>query len=697
MSGLSIIPIYYCPKKVRQFKRNSFWLRVLAPLFWRALVPLCREVGVRFLLLSFLLGPSIGFSQDGISGKLPDLLLSENGQPIHNVADWENIRRPELLQLFKKEMYGEMPENSTSISYKIIESASKVFSGLATRKQVRLFFSASQDKHFVDLLIYYPTNIHKSVPVFLGYNFAGNQSISVDKNILLTNSWVPAKTNGSANNRATDSTRGIATADWPIERILKSGYALATMYAGDVAPDYADGFKEGIQSLLPALQNRDDNFSTMSAWAWGLSRAVDYLETDKAIDSKKIIVIGSSRMGKAALWAGAIDPRFAMVISNESGAGGAKLFHHVGGEDTRNICKRFPYWFCNNFLKYNGRDTLMPFDQHQLLALIAPRPLYVAGATGSVVTDSYGEFLSAKYASPVYQFYNKEGLRITDFPPVNTPSFGTIGYHLREGNHGINLYDWEQFIAFANLHFFQKSKKEKPMDLYLLIGQSNMAGRGPLTEAYEQIRNENVWMLDKENNWVPAKHPLHFDKPKAAGVGPGLSFGIAMAKKNKKHTIGLIPCAVGGTSIDVWQPGGFDKATNTHPYDDMLLRLNEAMKSGTLKGVIWLQGESDSSPEKAAAYLSKLETLIQRLRSVANNPSLPFVAGELGQYRQEYQNINKELARLPVQVANTAIATSEKLTDKGDQTHFDSKSATEYGKRFAKKMKALLKKRLNNA
>ncbi|MEO7444451.1 MAG: sialate O-acetylesterase [Ferruginibacter sp.] len=234
--------------------------------------------------------------------------------------------------------------------------------------------------------------------------------------------------------------------------------------------------------------------------------------------------------------------------------------------------------------------------------------------------------------------------------------------------------------------------KDKPMDIYLLIGQSNMAGRGKITDAYKNEGNGNVLMLDKENNWVPAKHPLHFDKPTVAGVGPGLSFGLAMAKKSKGHCIGLVPCAVGGTSINVWKPGGYDEATKTHPYDDMLLRLNEALKSGTLKGVIWLQGESDSSPEKAEAYLNKLETLIKLIREKANNPSLPFVAGELGQYRESYQKINMELARLPQSVAYTAIATSEGLTDRGDQTHFDSKSATEYGKRFAKKMKALLKK-----
>lgn len=653
------------------------------------------KLSITILLLALLLYANVSLAQDSIKGQLPNILMSENGSLVKNVDEWENIRRPELLQLFKKEMFGEMPENPMKLSFKVIESSTNAFNGLAKRKQVRIFFSASQDKHFMDVLIYYPKKNHNPVPVFVGYNFAGNQSVSDDKNIILSNSWVPSKTKGSINNKVTDSTRGIAASDWPVEKILKSGYALATIYAGDVAPDFSDGFKDGIQNLFPFLQNRDDNFSTMSAWACGLSSAVEYFERDAAINAKKIIVIGTSRMGKAALWAGATDPRFAMVISNESGAGGAKLFHHVGGEDTRNLCKRFPYWFCNNFLKYNGRDTLLPFDQHELLALIAPRPLYVASAIGSAITDSYGEFLSAKYASPVYQLYNKEGLQIADFPSANAPSFGTIGYHVREGNHGINLYDWEQFIAFADLHFPKKSKKGKPMDLYLLIGQSNMAGRGPLTEEYEDFGSENVLMLDKENNWVPAKNPLHFDKPKVAGVGPGLSFGIAMAKKRNTHTIGLIPCAVGGTSINDWQPGGYDKATNTHPYDDMLVRLNDALKSGILKGVIWLQGESDSSPEKAATYLSKLGELIQRLRSVANNSSLPFVAGELGQYRQEYQNINKELARLPNQVANTAIATSEGLTDKGDRTHFDSKSATEYGKRFAKKMEMLLTKKSN--
>jgi hypothetical protein len=229
-------------------------------------------------------------------------------------------------------------------------------------------------------------------------------------------------------------------------------------------------------------------------------------------------------------------------------------------------------------------------------------------------------------------------------------------------------------------------------DLYLLIGQSNMAGRGKLTEPYINEIDSNVLMLNKENKWVVARHPMHFDKPAIIGVGPGLTFGIAMKKMSKGHKIGLIPCAVGSTSINEWIPGGYHEGTKTHPYDDMIKRLEQALKNGSLKGIIWLQGEADSSPENAKGYLAKLEELINRLRIKTNNPTLPFVAGELGRYKEVYGNINRQLKELPDTVPNTSLASSKGLTDIGDNTHFNSRSATEYGKRFAKKMKKLQKK-----
>jgi len=226
------------------------------------------------------------------------------------------------------------------------------------------------------------------------------------------------------------------------------------------------------------------------------------------------------------------------------------------------------------------------------------------------------------------------------------------------------------------------------LDLYLLIGQSNMAGRGTMDDQYVRAGNSTILMLTKNNQWVPAQHPLHFDKPAVAGVGPGLVFGKAMAAANPTHVIGLIPCAVGGTSINTWVPGGYDSATKTHPYNNMLLRLKAAMQSGKLKGICWLQGESDSSPEKADGYLAKLSILIEKLRNEAG-ANVPFVAGQLGRYKKQYKTINRQLKKLPATVSNTAVASSKGLVHKGDNTHFNSYSAEKIGKRMANKMKRL--------
>lgn len=234
-------------------------------------------------------------------------------------------------------------------------------------------------------------------------------------------------------------------------------------------------------------------------------------------------------------------------------------------------------------------------------------------------------------------------------------------------------------------------KTVRPMlDLYLLVGQSNMAGRGDINDKFKAQEDDHVLMLNKEGQWVKAKHPLHFDKPEVAGVGPGLSFGMEMAKISS-NKIGLIPCAVGGTSIDQWVPGGYYKNNNSHPYDDAIARLKTALGSGQLKGVIWLQGEANSNDEEIKIYINKLATLIHRLRSCVNNDNLPFVAGEIGRFKQSYIHFNSELRVLPQKVINTAVVTSENLKDKGDSIHFNAASADEYGKRFAAAMKTLLK------
>lgn len=238
-------------------------------------------------------------------------------------------------------------------------------------------------------------------------------------------------------------------------------------------------------------------------------------------------------------------------------------------------------------------------------------------------------------------------------------------------------------LIIADAHAQSADQK---FDLYILVGQSNMAGRGKITEEFAKEQNDRVYMLTKDKQWVIAKHPLHFDKPTAVGVGPGLAFGIAMADAYPKAKIGLVPCAVGGTAISRWQPGAYDASTKTHPYDDAIERITEAMKYGTVKGIVWHQGESDSDPKKAEVYLEKLTELVERLRTVIGNPNCPVIVGELGQYRAVYANINTQLAKVPSTIRFTGLALSDGLVHKGDTTHFDSPSATEMGKRMAVQM-----------
>lgn len=384
--------------------------------------------------------------------KISNPLLMNNGQAVKSKTDWYNIRKPELLDFFISEVYGQMPERPANMRFELKEIDSSALNGIAIRKQINVYFEGNETGQQMRILIYLPKHLKKGAPLFLGLNFHGNQTINGDKNIEITDAWVKNKTEGVVNNKATEATRGIASKQWPLQYILENGYGVATVYAGDIAPDFKEGHELGVQSLYPELRNRPDNFSTMGAWAWGLSRAMDYLETDAQINADNIIVFGTSRLGKAALWAGATDERFAMTISNESGAGGAKLYHHKYQEDIAQICRVFPYWFSENFQKYKGKDLELPFDQHLMMSLIAPRPLLIASAEEAYVCDPYGEFLGALATSPVYEFLGVKPLPIQAMPAENEPAFGTIGYYLRSGKHDLLRYDWEQFIAFANLH-----------------------------------------------------------------------------------------------------------------------------------------------------------------------------------------------------------------------------------------------------
>ena len=385
---------------------------------------------------------------------LPDVLTQFKGRKVKSEKAWFKKQRPEILKVFTDEVYGAVPGELVISEVKVWETSDDALNGLARRKQLSLIFRKNDQSLEVNVLMYLPKTTQK-VPVFLAYNFTGNHAVFNDPAIRLTESWVANNPSvGIINNQVTEQSRASAEDRWPVEEIIKAGYGLVTIYYGDVDPD-KDDFSDGIHPFFykEGQTNPEYNeWGSIAAWAWGLSRAMDFLEQEPLVDSKKVAVLGHSRLGKAALWAGATDARFAMVISNESGCGGAALSKRKYGETVQIINTSFPHWFCDNFLEYNEQEELLPVDQHMLLALIAPRPLYVASAEGDQWADPKGEFLSAKYASEVYELLGTEGLPAKEMPQVNHPVMGTIGYHIRSGKHDLTPYDWRQYIKFADKH-----------------------------------------------------------------------------------------------------------------------------------------------------------------------------------------------------------------------------------------------------
>jgi len=381
---------------------------------------------------------------------VPDPLMTFDGEKIKNSEDWLEKRRPELYTFFKEKIYGKVPGEIDNLDSEVIEVGSAL-QGKAIRKQVKITLSKNNRSLSYTVLLYTPKG-KSNVPIFLGYNFYGNHTISADPKIIVTEAWVRNNDEFQVfENRATKASRGVRSNRWAIEKIIDGGFGLATIYYGEVDPDKND-FSDGLHTLFYEEGQKNpkpEEWGSIAAWSFALSKALDYFSTDEDIDKTKVIAFGHSRLGKTSLWAGASDKRFAGTISNDSGCGGAALSKRKFGETVSIINNAFPHWFCDNFNKYNDNEEALPVDQHQLLALITPRPLYVASAQEDEWADPRGEFLSTYYATPVYNLFGEEGIPSDMMPEANQPIQNTVSYHIRTGKHDVTDYDWEQYIKWA--------------------------------------------------------------------------------------------------------------------------------------------------------------------------------------------------------------------------------------------------------
>jgi pimeloyl-ACP methyl ester carboxylesterase len=358
---------------------------------------------------------------------LPSVLKAPDGTTATSVAEWEKTVRPALVEQFSHFVYGRPPAVPRGIGFETVEANADALDGKATYRRIRISIPTPQDgKPFTfEYSLFVPNRVAGKPAVFL----------------LLNNRPV----------RAADPSRERKSEFWPVETIIEKGYATAVLQLTAVQPDKADGLTNGLVAALPSDAKPEESWATIAAWAWAASRVLDSLETVPDVDGRRVAVIGHSRGGKTALWAGATDPRFGMVISNCSGCGGAALSRRPFGETLTEINRVFPHWFCGNFKTFNEHPDRLSVDQHQLLATIAPRPLYIGCADEDLWADPRGEFLALAATSPVAQLYGQRELRPEELPAIDEPIIrGHLAYHVRRGGHDLTLWDWQHYLAFAD-------------------------------------------------------------------------------------------------------------------------------------------------------------------------------------------------------------------------------------------------------
>ena len=382
---------------------------------------------------------------------LPDPLVLANGQPVRDAKTWNQKRRPEIVRLFEENQYGRAPGRPAGMSFDVFDKGTPALDGKAIRRQVTVYFSPDKAGPKMDLLIYLPAGAEKPVPLLLNMSFSANSTTVNDPGIKPGEVWGREK-------KKVPAPTGMTFGRINVAPLLERGIGFATVYYGDIDPDFLGGLGLGVRALYlkkGQTEPAPDEWGAISAWAWGLSRAIDYLETDKGVDAKRVAIMGVSRLGKTVMWAGARDPRIAMVIASCSGEGGAALSRRNYGETIAHLTEptRSPYQFCANYAKFARQVDRLPVDAHMLVALIAPRPVLLQTGDQDQWSDPKGEFLAAVAAGPVFRLLGKQGLDTDQWPPAGQPILHTIGYYMHAGGHGTIPSDWDIFLKFLEMHF----------------------------------------------------------------------------------------------------------------------------------------------------------------------------------------------------------------------------------------------------
>ncbi len=383
--------------------------------------------------------------------EMPDPLVMVNGQRVTTREQWVKKRRPELKALFQHYMYGFLPPAPKNLKARVERVEPRYFDGKATKKEVTITFGPPKTPA-IHLLLVVPNKRTGPAPVFVGLNFCGNHTLVKDRGVALPTAWMPDHCPGVKDHKATDAGRGKQVNVWALEDVVGRGYAVATFYCGDVAPDHP-GFTDGIHPHYfkkGQTQPGPDEWGTIAAWAWGIHRAVDYLCTDRDVDSRRIAVIGHSRLGKTALVAAAFDERIAVAMPHQAGCGGTAPSRGKVGESVKQINDHFPHWFDAEFKKFNGRPERLPFDQNGLVALVAPRPVLFTCAVDDQWSNPAGQFEVLKAADPVYRFLGVGGLEARTMPAPGKLIDSRLGYYIRPGKHSMGKADWKVFLDYAD-------------------------------------------------------------------------------------------------------------------------------------------------------------------------------------------------------------------------------------------------------